>query len=345
MTVYPFFIPHQGCKHRCVFCEQHRISGVVSAPAPAQVSQQLDSMLPLCGDGEVAFYGGSFTLLDASLQLEYLRCVSPYIAAGRVSGVRISTRPDACGFDVVARLAALGVTTVELGCQSFSARVLEKAARGHGPQAARDAVGLLRDAGIRIGLQLMPGLPGGSLEEARYSLACALDLRPDFLRIYPTVVIAGTDLEILWRQGEYIPWTLEEAVELCAELMWHCHRVGMPVIRIGLQASVELDTGDAVVAGPYHPAFGQLVRSRIWRRALESVASQTGERQVDVAFADLSDALGHRRSNIDYLKRRFGSFEIVAKGAPARQNFVVKGHNYDMMSKACYLQPLSITVG
>lgn len=340
MKVYPFFIPHYGCEERCVFCQQHRISGVLHVPTPAQVAEALDGMLPPHGEGEVAFYGGSFTLLEASLQEDYLNCIQPFIRAGRVAGIRVSTRPDGCGVDRIARLQQGGVTTVELGCQSFCDEVLLRAKRGHDAAAPARSVTLLRHAGFRVGLQLMPGLPGGSADEARRSLATALALEPDFLRIYPAVVLAGTALEDLWRQGEYVPLSLDDAVELCSELLWYCHDRAVPVIRLGLQASTELDGGSVVMAGPYHPAFGQLVRSRLWRRAMELAALEKDARRVLVAFADLSDALGHRRSNGDYLQRRFGGFEIVAAKDVVRHGFRLAGQTYDMLSKARYLQPL-----
>lgn len=297
-------------------------------------------MLPLRGQGEVAFYGGSFTSLDAGLQHDYLASVMPFLRAGRVGGIRVSTRPDACGKETVAGLRKFGVSTVELGCQSFSREVLDLTQRGHGPDAAEGAVTRLRNEGLRVGLQLMPGLPGGSFDEARYSLFRALELCPDFLRIYPTVVLEGTALEQAFRKGVYAPLSLEDAVELCAELFWHCHVSGVPVIRLGLQSTVDLDSGSAIVDGPYHPAFGQLVRSRLWRRALEAAVAESTVHQVRVAFADLSDVLGHRRANLDYLRRRFDALEIVADDHVSRQSFVLDGQNCDMMSKACYLQPL-----
>ncbi|WP_072287449.1 elongator complex protein 3 [Syntrophotalea acetylenica] len=343
MVVFPFFIPHCGCAQRCVFCQQNRITSVETAPSPAEVARCLEVMLPERGVGEVAFYGGSFTMLDPCLQEAYLAGVVPFVRAGRVAGIRVSTRPDGCDNERVARLRAFNVTTVELGCQSFSDAVLRKARRGHDASAAGESVMRLRNAGLRVGLQLMPGLPGGDGDEARRSLARALDLEPDFLRLYPAVVLAGTGLAQAWRRGDYVPLDLDDAVELCAELLWHCHDQGVPVIRLGLQSSPELDRGSTVLAGPYHPAFGQLVRSRLWRRALESTATASGGRRAKVDFADLSDAMGHRRTNLDYLSRRFGHFEIVSSGHQVRQCFVLAGCRHDMMSQARYLQPLPPT--
>jgi histone acetyltransferase (RNA polymerase elongator complex component) len=321
LRIYPFFIPHQGCPHHCLFCQQNRIAGVVRAPAPSEVFSALQSDLPDWGEGEVAFFGGTFTLLPLELQKDYLRQVEPFIRARRVSGIRISTRPDALDVEKVALLRDCGVTTVELGCQSFSADVLTLSERGHGPEAADLAVGLLRDKGFQIGLQLMPGLPGGNRQEAFFSLRRALDLGPDFIRLYPAVVLKDTGLERAWRNGDFQPLTLEKAVDLCADLLLLCRSARVPVIRVGLQATEELDRGDSLMAGPYHPAFGQLVRSRLWRRALERELSRDVAVSVLVNPADLSDALGHRRENLRYLQRKYPGFSVQGHESVLRDRF------------------------
>lgn len=322
MKIYPFFIPHGGCPHRCLFCQQNRVTGTGAAPFPSRVGAELDRMLPERGDGEVAFFGGTFTLLAEDVQQAYLEQVVPFIRAGRVSGTRLSTRPDALTGAGLVRLKRTGVTTVELGCQSFCSEVLLLARRGHGPAAAASAVPMLRDRGMKVGLQLMPGLPGSDRTEALFSLACALDLAPDFLRVYPAVVLRGTGLEKAWRGRSYTPWSLEEAVECCADLLAVCRREKMPVIRLGLQGSVELEQGGALVAGPYHPAFGQLVRSRLWRRAVEGVFRDLGPGEIRVHPADLGDALGHRRQNHAFLEQRYGRFAIVAHRDIERETFM-----------------------
>lgn len=336
MQIYPFFIPHGGCPHRCVYCHQGRTTGQPKAPAPAEVAERLDRVLPQRGGGEVAFYGGTFTLLAPTVQQAFLDVVPPFVQGGRVAGVRVSTRPDALSAEAVSRLAAGGVTTVEIGCQSFSAVVLNRSGRGHGPGEAEAAVGRLRAAGLRVGLQLMPGLPGGDRGEAVASLAAALALGPDFLRIYPTVVLQETALEAAFRSGEYCPLSLEEAVEWCAELWWRCRQAEVPVIRMGLQGTPAMDGGEAWVAGPYHPAFGQLVRSRLWRRALERWFHQTSHRQVEVNPADLADALGHRRDNIRVLESRFGAFAIRGRDDIQRNHFSSGGSTLCLMRLAGY---------
>lgn len=336
MRLYPFFIPHAGCPHRCLFCRQEHTTGQDAAPTPGEVVCDLETMLPRGGEGEVAFYGGTFTLLPPAEQRAYLAAVAPFLRDRRVGGVRVSTRPDALSSEAVALLRDGGVTTVEVGCQSFSAEVLRRSGRGHGPQAAGGAVARLREAGLAVGLQLMPGLPGGCRVEAVGSLHRALALKPDFVRIYPAVVLKGAALEAAFDAGHYRPLDLEEAVETCAELLWLCRRHGTPVIRLGLQGTPELDGGQAWVAGPYHPAFGQLVRSRLWRRALERAAHESGGRVARVHPADLADARGHRRSNLEFLQERFGAFSIDPFPDVPRESTVLAGRSFALMDLAGY---------
>jgi len=292
--------------------------------------------LPACGDGEVAFYGGTFTLLPRWRQAAYLEAVAPFVSAGRVAGVRISTRPDAVSEEDAAWLAGQGVSTVELGCQSFSPTVLRLSGRGHGPEAAGSAVSALRRVGLALGLQLMPGLPGGGREEAMTSLAAALELTPDFLRIYPTVVLRGTALEQLYAVGAYRPFELEQAVDCCAEMLWRCEQARVPVIRTGLQAAPELDSTRLLVAGPYHPAFGQLVRSRLWLRALIRGRQLTGDALAAVNPADISDALGHRRGNLIEMRRRFGPFSIESQPVLPRGTLSLGGELFPRLSLSAY---------
>jgi len=309
VQLYPFFLPHAGCPHRCLFCRQEPEGGG-GLPSAVEVAGLLDQLLPVGGGGEVAFYGGTFTLLPREKQAAYLEAAAPFVRAGRVGGVRISTRPDAVSAGTAEWLADQGVTTVELGCQSFSAKVLELSGRGHCSLAAGAAVSCLRSAGIRFGLQLMPGLPGGDRSEALASLTSALLLGPDFIRIYPTVVLRGTALARLYAAGAYRPLELEEAVDCCAEMLWRCEEARVPVIRMGLQATPELDDARLLVAGPYHPAFGQLVRCRLWLRALIRGRQLTGAPRAGVHPSDMSDALGHRRGNLLEMQRRYGAFDF-----------------------------------
>jgi histone acetyltransferase (RNA polymerase elongator complex component) len=270
-------------------------------------------LLPPVGNGELAFYGGSFTLLAEGEQERWLELGARLLGQGRIAALRISTRPDAVTPAIAKRLAAAGVATVELGCQSFDSEVLRRAGRGHGADAAAQALPLLRAEGIAVGLHLMPGLPGADEEEALNSLTTALTLQPDFLRIHPSVVLRGTALEKLYEAGEYIPLSLTAAVQLCVTMLRRARAANVPVIRLGLMANENLDSGAAVVAGPYHPAFGQLIRSRLWFERISTLAA-TGRRLFRIHPADLSDVLGHRRSNLLELNSRYGplTYECTA---------------------------------
>lgn len=338
MRIYPVFIPHAGCPHRCLFCAQDRstspsvVPEVTVAPDINTVYSWLESTLPLQDaltlqdakdDSEIAFYGGTFSLLPLTLQTDYLKTAGHFVTCGRVSGIRISTRPDALDDECVARLKACGVTTVEIGCQSFDNSVLEAAGRGHTAVDSVSAIQRCLSAGLQVGAQLMPGLPGGDADEALMSLRQALDLKPSFVRIYPTVVIDGTELADLWKSGDYKPWTLDEAVDICADMLHLCRRVDIPVIRLGLHGDPQLE--ENLLDGPYHPAFGQLVRSRLWRRVLLQVCSNN--EQLSVNPGDLSDVLGHRGENRQWLKTKRPSLRVMADKAVARGFLRVNGQD------------------
>lgn len=308
MKIYPVFLPHAGCPHRCLFCAQERSSGQTAVPSVPTVDGWLEKTLPLSGDGEIAFYGGTFSSLPLPLQDAFLSLASAFVAKGRVAGIRISTRPDALGDDCLLRLKSRGVTTVEVGCQSFDDKVLARSGRGHTSSESISAVQRCLSAGLQVGVQLMPGLPAGDAAEAIASLRQALDLQPDFLRIYPTVVIAGTPLAELWKSGDYHPWALDEAVEVCADMLSLCHAAGVLVIRLGLQHDRQLI--ENLLAGPYHPAFGQLVRSRLWRRALLQAVTHSHDLLVNPC--DLSDALGHHAENRDWLRANWPAARLKA---------------------------------
>lgn len=300
--IYPVFLENAGCLERCVFCAQDRSSPGFGLEVQ-QVKDQLERLVPQKGEGEIAFYGGTFTQLPESFQDQLLSLASEMVKAGRVSGIRISTRPDALNRAEIERLRAAPVTTVELGCQSFDSGVLRLCRRHYDPESVAGAVRALRQSGVRVGLQLMPGLPGSSNDEAMTSLSQALSLRPDFLRIYPTVVLKGTPLETLWENGEYKPWSLPRTIRVGARMLKCSHLAGVPVIRFGLQGDRSLESN--LVAGPYHPALGQLVRSRLWLDELIQQDLESGD-VIYVHRADLSDVLGHKRRNMRALHRSFG---------------------------------------
>lgn len=306
--IIPLFIPHAGCPNRCVFCDQRKISGASTPVTPEQVSAAIEKSLPQAGAGcELAFYGGSFTAMDMEVQRGLLEAARPFVESGAVERIRLSTRPDAVSPEICALLKAYGVSTVELGCQSMDEGVLKKSRRGHTPGDTRNAVACLKEWGFSVILQMMTGLPGDDGSQSVKTAKELIALRPDGVRIYPTVVLRGTELEAMMDNGGYTPQTVEEAVKLCASLYGMFLEQHIPVIRVGLNPTEDLSGGEAV-AGAYHPALGELVLSELYRRRAEQVLQGTGPGTdviLEVHPSRVSVMVGQHRRNYLDLKRRF----------------------------------------
>jgi histone acetyltransferase (RNA polymerase elongator complex component) len=259
---------------------------------------------------EAAFFGGSFTGLPRGEQERLLVPLQPLLASGELSSVRVSTRPDTIDDAGASFLLSLGVRTVELGVQSMDDRVLELSQRGHSAVDVVNAVLCLKSRGFRVGIQLMPGLPGDVPHKALNSLSRALDLAPDFLRIYPAVVIQGTPLARSYADDTYRPLSLPAAVALCKVMLHRSLSAGVPVIRMGLQPTAELEREGTVVAGPFHPAFRQLVEAEIFfdllTKLLEEGIPNNSEVTVRCAPSRVSDVVGQGRANMRRLLKDRG---------------------------------------
>jgi len=309
--IIPIFVPHAGCPNNCVFCNQKRISGSLF-PACAETVRSALSAVPSGAGYELAFYGGSFTAIPAEQQIELLLAAQAARERGAVASLRVSTRPDAIDEDRLERLKQYGVETVELGAQSMCDEVLVLSGRGHTAEDTRRASERVRAAGLHLILQMMTGLPGSGPEEDIRTGEEVIALHPDGVRIYPTVVIRDTPLEEMWRKGEYAEHTVEDAVKVCARLLPMFDAAGIPVIRLGLNPTEEL-SGGAAVAGAYHPALGELVRSRVLRNQMVALLEGTppGSRVVfRVPGRMLSAAVGQHRENLRFLAERFAPADI-----------------------------------
>lgn len=263
--ILPVFLPFAGCPSRCVFCAQTLQTGQAEralAGAYAETESMLAGLSGETPEGgwELAFYGGTFTALPDAIQEAFLRLGECARQRGLVSRVRCSTRPDCVDAARLEKLRGLGLDLVELGVQSFDAAALARAGRGYDGEAALAAARAVREAGLALGVQLMPGMPGVSREVFRADVALARDLAPETLRIYPCLVLEGTGLAALWRAGKYVPWTLEESVDEAARACLAVWERGVRVIRLGVKDEPELAKG--CLAGPRHPAFGDMVKGR-----------------------------------------------------------------------------------
>ncbi|WP_286884575.1 elongator complex protein 3 [Aneurinibacillus sp. UBA3580] len=302
------FVPHQGCPKDCVFCNQSRITGRKreSLLTEETVRRSIEEQLSTVRDGqqvEIAFFGGSFTGLPRGYQTMLLSVAKEYAATGRVHGIRLSTRPDYITPHIMEYLLSYGVTTVELGCQSLDDEVLALSKRGHTAAQVERAVQIIRQyPSIRLGLQILPGLPGDTLEKSVSTARKVVELAPDFVRIYPALVIAGTELEWLYATHQYQPLSVEEAVQWTAEIWLPLLKAGIPVIRMGLHASDDLRSKGTVLAGPFHPSFRQLVEEELFHRLLKRMMEgigQTAAASLEVAIhpADETALRGRKGEN------------------------------------------------
>ncbi|RCX20028.1 radical SAM enzyme (TIGR01210 family) [Anaerobacterium chartisolvens] len=317
--VIPVFIPHKGCPYDCIYCNQKLISGqqedITEEEMVQVIERYLSSLDPRRTFVEIGFYGGSFTGIDRARQIQLLDVARAYVKRGLVREIRLSTRPDYISEEILAYLKEYCVNTIELGVQSLDQEVLRKSSRGHGAEASIVASQLIKKSGIKLGIQTMIGLPGDTMEKDLCTARKVIEMRPDVVRIYPTLVIKNTYMEKLYREGEYIPLELEEAVEISSALLELYKQNNIKVIRIGLQPTDNINLGMDVVAGPFHPAFRQLVESRLTLSRMEKVIIESGLDKADriaiyVQKEKISDAIGHRRENISYLKKKFKFTEI-----------------------------------
>lgn len=322
-SIVPVFVPHLGCPNDCVFCNQRRISGHVSPADAETVKNAIEQAAALTPPGtkrQLAFYGGSFTAIPAGQQIELFEAAAPYIADGTISSIRLSTRPDAIDGAVLARLKKYGVTVVELGAQSMCDEVLRLSGRGHTAGDVEEASHLVKAAGFGLILQMMTGLPGDTDERSLETARRIIALRPDGVRVYPTVIVRDTALYDLWKAGRYTEHTVEDAVRVCAKIAQEFDDANIPIIRMGLNPTEDLSGGDAA-GGAYHPALGELVRSRMMlNKALELLGSVPDGSSVvlGVNKSDVSKMVGQHRCNINAMKTQLGLKSVKIREADVK---------------------------
>lgn len=317
-SIIPIFIPHVGCPHDCVFCNQKKIAGTLTPPTGEDVTRTIETSLPHAKKPcEVAFYGGSFTAIGDTLLNEYLGAVAPFIEKGDVSHIRISTRPDCIDEDILNTLAYYGVRTIELGAQSMDESVLKAAGRGHTAKQVREASKLIKSHGFNLVLQMMTHLPCSDEETDLETARQIASLAPDAVRVYPTVVVRDTALETLWREGKYTPSTPEEAAELGAKIIDIFEVAEIPIIRFGLNPTEDLSDGDAL-SGAYHPALGEMAQSARYlalaEREIEKNNFSGGEISIFVSPARISAMSGIKKQNKLFLCEKYGFSTISVKG-------------------------------
>ena len=308
----PIFIPHLGCPNNCVFCNQRIISGTYSF-SPESVIPIIDDSLSTAGENseiEIAFFGGSFTGIDRDLMIKLLEIANHYLISGRISSIRCSTRPDYINDEILEILKHYGVRTVELGLQSVSENVLSVCSRGHDFMSESIACNKIKESGLKLGGQMMIGLPASTLEDEIKTAEFIVASGADEARIYPTIVFKDTELYAMTEKGEYAPLDLEDAVIRAAKVFAIFVRSGIKVLRIGLCDSENLHNDTTYFAGPNHPAMGELVegeyyynliRDKIERYNIDNIKNIT----LVVAKGHTSRVIGQNKKNKIRLLRQY----------------------------------------
>lgn len=302
------FVPHQGCPCACSFCNQKTITGKTFLPDAEYVDKTVKTALSKKGyDYEIAFFGGSFTAIDRDYMLELLSAAYPYVKSGEVSGIRISTRPDCITEEILDLLKQYGVTSIELGAQSMDDEVLEANRRGHTAQDVLNASEMIKNAGFELGLQMMTGLYKDTAEKSLETAKKIIEIKPQTVRIYPTVVLKNTYLAELYLSDEYKPLNVDDSVELCAVLVPMFEKAGIRVIRLGLHSGSDIK--ENMLAGGFHDSFGELVKSRIMVNKILELPP--ADYQVFVNQRSISKLKGNGKRNIYLLMERGYNIKII----------------------------------
>lgn len=320
------FVVHKGCPHMCSFCNQRSISGSQKEVLPEDVHSAAQTAISSlsrseASGGEIAFFGGSFTMVEREYMISLLEAAYSYVEKGIFKGIRISTRPDGITEEICGILKKYGVTAVELGAQSLDDRVLELNERGHTAKQVEDACAMLKRFGFETGLQMMTGLYGSEDEDSISTAEKIISMKPDTVRIYPTVVIKNTKLCELMEAGAFIPKGVPETVRLCAKLIPMFENAGIKVIRVGLHSGGGVEEGYA--GGAYHPALRELCEGEIFfNAALEKLSGRaTGAYILNVALGNVSKMTGQKKTNI--MRLREMGFDCTVKTLDGLEKYEV----------------------
>ena len=321
------FVVHKGCPHMCSFCNQRSISGSLNDVTPDDVHKAAETAIASltqseAAGGEIAFFGGSFTMIERSYMISLLEAAYEYVEKGVFKGIRISTRPDGIDGEICRILKKYGVTAVELGAQSLDDRVLELNERGHTAKQVEEACIMLKNYGFETGLQMMTGLYGSTDSDSLETAEKIIALAPDTVRIYPTVVIKGTKLHALAEKGEFIPSGVEEAVDLCAKLIPMFENAGIKVIRVGLHSGGGVEEGFA--GGAYHPALRELCEGRIYYNSALGKLEKLGKGSYILAVnkREISKMTGQKKQNL--LKLKSLGFDCSVEGREDLEKYEIE---------------------
>lgn len=316
----PVFIPELACPNRCSFCNQNKITGKPDIPKPENIVELIQnhlSTMPEHADIEMGFFGGNFTGIPIHEQIEYLQTVQPFIKSGKIKGIRISTRPDYISVPILEMLNIYNVKTIEIGAQSLDDGVLEMNRRGHSSEDVAKAAELIKSYKFNLGIQMMTGLPGDTMEKTFYTACEIIRLGADETRIYPALVIKGTLLEDWFLKGYYRPLTIDEAIKWINPCIIKFHEYHVKILRVGLHPSEGLQQGRDLTAGPYHPSLRELAYTQIWNDLLKKIEKCNYHNKISifVATQSINVAIGYKAANRKMLLESFNAVDFYGDSA------------------------------
>lgn len=325
--IIPIFVPHEGCPHNCVFCNQDRITGVRDRVDGTKVKNIIEEYYDTIENKnatiEVSFFGGTFTAIREEKQRELLEVAKKYKDLGIVQKIRMSTRPDYINDYILSYLNEYSVDIIELGVQSLDNEVLAAAGRGHTSEDVLNASKLIKEYGITLGHQLMPGLPKSTPEKDIKSAKMSISMEPEIVRIYPSLVIKDTPMEIMYNRGEYSPYTLETAVEVSKKMYDMYKSSDINVIRIGLQPTETINEGKDIISGPFHPAFRELVESSM---IIDKIKTEITSNKFEILInnKDLSKLYANKKFYFNKLKNEGYIINVKATDEVKRGSILLR---------------------
>ncbi|MCF0149361.1 MAG: radical SAM protein [Clostridium sp.] len=314
--IIPIFISHIGCPHQCVFCNQDKIAKEVENEVTGQdVKNTIEDYLKTIDHNnstvEVSFFGGTFTAINVNKQKELLKVAKAYKDKGLIDKIRMSTRPDAINGYILSYLKEYNVDIIELGVQSLDDEILKLSGRGHTAKDVEKASKLIKEYKFTLGHQIMPGLPGDTFEKDIETAIKSIAMEPDICRIYPALVIKDTPMELMYKRGEYTPYSLEEAVDISKELYKLYTQAKINIIRIGLQPTENITWGGDLVDGPFHPAFRELVEGSLICDKIKEEINEDEDIIIEINSKDLSKLYANKKVYFNNLKNNHNGKILV----------------------------------
>ncbi len=326
--IIPIFVPQEGCPHKCVFCNQDRITGLDETVTNETVRSTIEDYIKTINKSnatlEVSFFGGTFTCIEERKQKEFLKIAKEYKDKKIIDKIRLSTRPDYINEYILDYLKEYTVDIIELGVQSLDEEVLKKAGRGHTTEDVAKASQLVHEYGITLGHQIMPGLPGDTFEKDLKTAQRSIDMKPDICRIYPSLVIKDTPMEVMYRRKTYIPYTLDEAVEISRKMYDMYTARGINVIRIGLQPTDAIAEGRDVIAGPFHPAMRELVIGSLIAEKIIEKCSDAEEITININPKDISKLYADKKTYFKTIKSYIKKINVIQNNDISRDKIIIE---------------------